>query len=63
MPEIDIQTLVLARLEDFANHCADLMDQGKHEEAVFIREEGYRLAEAYDGGSTFIYLPDFNAVN
>lgn len=63
MPEIDIQTLVLARLENFANHCADLMEQGKYEEAVFIREEGYRLAEAYDLEETFVFLPDFNTVN
>ena len=63
MPEIDIQSLVLSRLGDLADHCADLMNQGNYEDAVFVREEGYLLAEAYDEGTTFMFLPDFNAVN
>jgi hypothetical protein len=63
MPEIDIQALVLSRLEDLADHCAELMNQGKYEEAVFVREEGYLLAEAYDQEETFMFLPDFNTVN
>ena len=63
MPEIDIQSLVLSRLEDLADHCAELMNQGKYEEAVFVREEGYLLAEAYDQEETFMFLPDFKIVN
>ena len=63
MPEIDIQSLVLSRLEDLADHCAELMNQGNYEGAVFVREEGYLLAEAYDQEETFMFLPDLKIVN
>jgi hypothetical protein len=63
MPEIDIQALVLGRLEDLADHCAELMNQGNYEDAVLIREEGYLLAEAYEQEEIFMFLPDFKIVN
>jgi hypothetical protein len=63
MPKIDIQSLVLSRLGDFADQCAELMNQGNYEDAVLIREEGYLLAEAYDQEETFMFLPDFKIVN
>ena len=56
---IDIQTLIASRLEDFANQVEYLYEQGRIEDAEFLREEGLRLAESYDEGTLFMYLPDY----
>jgi len=56
---IDIQTLIASRLEDFANQVEYLYKQGFIEDAKFLREEGMHLAESYDDGALFMYLPDY----
>lgn len=58
MQTIDLQTLVAARLEDMAEQCEHLFEQGDIETAHLLREEGLELAEAYDGGYTFMFLND-----
>ena len=56
---IDIQSLTASRLEDFANQVEYLYEQGRFEDAEFLRAEGFHLASAYDEGALFMYLPDF----
>ena len=61
MQSIDIQTLVATRLEDLADQIEVLYHQGNYAEAELLREEGLQLAECYDNGVTFMFLPDYTA--
>jgi len=61
MQGIDIQTLVASRLEDMAEQVETLYHQGNYAEAELLREEGLQLAECYDNGVTFMFLPDYTA--
>ena len=61
MQDIDIQTLIATRLEDVADQVSVLYRQGDYAEAELLREEGLQLAECYDNGVTFMFLPDYTA--
>jgi hypothetical protein len=58
MDGIDLQTLIASRLEDMADQVHLLFTQGMIEEAQLLRNEGLELAEAYDLGTTFMFIND-----
>ncbi len=58
MDGIDLQTLIASRLEDMADQVQLLYTQGMLEEAQLLRNEGLELAEAYDLGTTFMFIND-----
>lgn len=57
-----LQTVIASRLEDLANQCQILFDQGNFAEAELLREEGLVLATAYDNGENFFFAPDFHTI-
>jgi hypothetical protein len=57
-----IQHLLSSRLEDMAEQVKYLAENGYHEEAVLLREEGLALAEAYDNEEDFFWAPDFHTI-
>ncbi len=59
---VDIQTLVSARLEDMADQIFHLLTEGYHEEAELLKREGLELAEALDNGTPFFYINDLTGV-
>jgi hypothetical protein len=61
MQSIDIQNLIASRLEDMVEQVEILCNQGNYAEAKLLREEGLQLAECYDNGVTFMFLPDYTA--
>lgn len=61
MRGIDIQTLVAARLEDLADQIEAHYNEGNYAEVELLRTEGLELAECYDNGVTFMFLPDYTA--
>ena len=62
MTQDDIQTLIASRLEDMAEQIEILYSQGNHAEAELLRDEGLELAEAYDAGTTFLFISDLTEV-
>jgi hypothetical protein len=50
--------VVASRLEDMATQVECLYANGLIEEATLLRNEGLELAEAYDDGTTFLYIND-----
>ena len=61
MQSIDIQNLIASRLEDMVDQVEILYHRGNYAEAKLLREEGLQLAECYDNGVTFMFLPDYTA--
>lgn len=61
MQSIDIATLVASRLEDLAEQCQALFEEGNFAEAELLRDEGLQLAEAYDNGYTFMFINDLTS--
>ena len=57
-----LQTVIASRLEDMADHCQVLFDQGNFAEAELIKEEGLALATAYDNEENFFFAPDFHTI-
>jgi hypothetical protein len=53
-----LQTVIASRLEDMADQCQVLFDQGNFAEAELIREEGLALAKSFDDGEKFFYVGD-----
>ena len=53
-----LQTVIASRLEDMADHCQVLFDQGNFAEAELIREEGLALAKSFDNEEEFFYVGD-----
>jgi hypothetical protein len=53
-----IQNLIASRLEDMAAQVEILYHQGNFAEAELLREEGLKLAEAYDNEETFLFIND-----
>lgn len=62
MTGIDIQTLIASRLEDMADQVEVLYTQGNLSDAELLRAEGLQLAEAFDCGSTFLFINDLTEV-
>jgi hypothetical protein len=53
-----LQTVIASRLEDMADQCQVLFDQGNFAEAELIREEGLVLAKSFDDEEEFFYVGD-----
>jgi hypothetical protein len=53
-----LQTVIASRLEDLANQCQILFDQGDFAEAELLREEGLVLAKSFDDEEEFFYVGD-----
>jgi len=53
-----MQQLVTVRLEHLAQRVQDLILEGEHDLAAFVRAEGLELAKAYDDGYAFFYIND-----
>jgi hypothetical protein len=58
MSGTDLQALIASRLEDMADQVSLLFAQGLLEEAELLRTEGLALAEAFDDGTTFLFIND-----
>lgn len=56
-----LQTLVADRLEHLAERVETLTDEGDHDTAELLREEGLALASAYDDEDLFLFV-DLSAV-
>ena len=50
--------MIASRLEDMADQCQVLFDQGNFAEAELIREEGLVLAKSFDDEEEFFYVGD-----
>jgi hypothetical protein len=50
--------VVASRLEDIASQVEKLYAAGMIKEATLLRNEGLEMAEAYDDGTTFLYIND-----
>lgn len=59
---VDIETLVSARLVDMADQIYHLLTEGYHEEAELLKREGLELAEALNNGTPFFYINDLTGV-
>jgi hypothetical protein len=53
-----LQTLIASRLEDMADQCQVLFDEGNFAEAELLREEGLALAQSFDNEEDFFYIGD-----
>jgi hypothetical protein len=53
-----LQAVIASRLEDLADQCQILFDQGNFAEAELLREEGLALAKSYDDDEEFFYVGD-----
>jgi len=53
-----LQAVIASRLEDMAEQCQILFDQGNFAEAELIKEEGLALAKSYDNDEEFFYVGD-----
>ena len=53
-----LQAVIASRLEDMAEQCQILFDQGNFAEAELIKEEGLALAKSYDDDEEFFYVGD-----
>ena len=53
-----LQTVIASRLEDMADQCQVLFDQGNFAEAELIRGEGLALAKSFDDEEEFFYVGD-----
>ena len=58
MTDMNINLIVASRLEDMATQVEKLYSAGMIEEAELLRNEGLELAEAYDDGTTFLFIND-----
>jgi hypothetical protein len=58
MSGTDLQALIASRLEDMADQVQLLYTQGRIEEARLLRQEGLEMAEAFDDGTTFLFIND-----
>lgn len=58
MSGTDLQALIASRLEDMADQVSQLFAQGLLEEAELLRNEGLEMAEAFDDGTTFLFIND-----
>jgi hypothetical protein len=58
MIDSNFDLVVASRLEDMATQVECLYANGLIEEATLLRNEGLELAEAYDDGTTFLYIND-----
>ncbi len=56
-----LQTLIASRLEDMADQCQVLFDEGNFAEAELLREEGLALAQSFDNEEDFLYVNDLKA--
>ena len=57
-----LQAVIASRLEDMADQCQVLFNQGNFAEAELLREEGLVLATAYDNEENFFFAPDFHTI-
>ena len=53
-----LQTVISSRLEDFAEQCQHLFNEGNFAEAELVREEGLSVARAFDEEEEFLYVGD-----
>jgi hypothetical protein len=58
METTQLQTLIASRLEDMADQCQVLFDEGNFAEAELLREEGLALAQSFDNEEDFFYIGD-----
>ncbi len=58
METTQLQTLIASRLEDMADQCQVLFDEGNFAEAELLREEGLALAQSFDNEEDFLYIAD-----
>ena len=49
-----MQLLITQRLEDMADRCARLANEGRHDLAQLVNDEALALAQAYDDGDTIL---------
>jgi hypothetical protein len=59
---VNIQTLVSARLKDLTNQISFLVANSQYRDAELLRQEGLALAKAMDDGTPFFYIPDLTGV-
>jgi hypothetical protein len=57
-----LQAVIASRLEDMAEQCQILFDQGNFAEAELIKEEGLALAKSYDDDEEFFYVGDLKTI-
>jgi hypothetical protein len=53
-----LQAVIASRLEDMADQCQVLFNQGNFAEAELIKEEGLALAKSFDDEEKFFYVED-----
>ena len=56
--QINIQSLVVSRLEDMAAQVEYLVSIDDLDSAALLRDEGLALAKAYDNGYEFFFIND-----
>jgi hypothetical protein len=61
METTQLQTLIASRLEDMADQCQVLFDEGNFAEAELLRDEGLALAHSFDNEEDFLYINDLKA--
>ncbi len=62
MIDSNFNLVVASRLEDMATQVEKLYAAGMNKEAEILKYEGLALAEAYDDGTTFLFINDLSEV-